>query len=39
MFWSDAGKEFVGKDIKQYLADCQIYQQVMRNEKKANYAE
>ena len=36
---SDAGKEFVGKDIKQYLADCKIYQQVMRNEKKANYAE
>ena len=38
-FQSDAGKEFVGKDVKQYLADHEIYQQVMRNEKKANYAE
>ena len=33
------GKEFLGKEVKQYLADCEIYQQVMRNEKKANYAE
>ena len=38
-FQSDAGKEFVGKDVKQYLADCEIYQQVTRSEKKANYAE
>ena len=38
-FRSDAGKEFIGKDVKEYLADCEIYQQVTRNEKKANYAE
>ena len=38
-FRSDAGKEFIGKDVKKYLADCEIYQQVTRNEKKANYAE
>ena len=38
-FRSDAGKEFIGKEVKQYLADHEIYQQVMRNEKKANYAE
>lgn len=38
-FRSDAGKEFVGKEVKQYLADRDIYQQVTRNEKKANYAE
>ena len=25
--------------MKEYLADCEIYQQVTRNEKKANYAE
>ena len=38
-FWSDAGKGFLGKEVKQYLADHEIYQQVTRNEKKANYAE
>ena len=38
-FRSDAGKEFIGRDVKEYLADCEIYQQVTRNEKKANYAE
>ena len=38
-FRSDAEKEFIGKDVKEYLADCEIYQQVTRNEKKANYAE
>ena len=38
-FRSDAGKEFIGKEVKQYLADHEIYQQVTRNEKKANYAE
>ena len=32
-------KEFVGKEVKQYLAEHEIYQQVMRNEKKANYVE
>ena len=37
-FRSDAGKEFIGKDVKEYLADHEIYQ-VTRNEKKANYAE
>ena len=36
-FRSDAGKEFIGKDVHQYLADHEIYQQVTRNEKKANY--
>ena len=38
-FRSDAGKEFIGKEVKQYLVDREIYQQVTRNEKKANYAE
>ena len=38
-FQSDVGKEFLGKEVKQYLADCEIYQQVTRIEKKANYAE
>ena len=38
-FRSDAGKEFIGKDVKEYLADHEIYQQVTRNEKKTNYAE
>ena len=38
-FRSDAGKEFIGKDVKEYLADQEIYQQVTRNEKKADYAE
>ena len=38
-FRYDAGKEFIGKDVKEYLADCEIYQQVTRNEKKANCAE
>ena len=33
-FRSDAGKEFIGKDVKEYLADCEIYQQVTRNEKR-----
>ena len=36
---SDAGKEFIQKDVKEYFADREIYQQVTRNEKKANYAE
>lgn len=38
-FRSDAGKEFVGREVKNYLADREIYQQVTRNDKKANYAE
>ena len=38
-FTSDAGKEFIRKDVKEYLADHKIYQQVTRNGKKANYAE
>ena len=38
-FRSDAGKEFIGKDVKEYLADHEIYQQATTNEKKANYAE
>ena len=38
-FRSDAGKEFVGKEVKNYLADREIYQQIARNEHKANYAE
>ena len=37
-FRSDAGKKFVGKDVQQYLADCEIHQQGTRNEKKGNYA-
>ena len=36
---SDAGKEFLGKEVKDYLADREIYQQIARNEHKANYAE
>ena len=36
-FRSDAGKEFIGKDVKEYLADHEIYQQVARNEKKYLY--
>ena len=38
-FRSNAEKEFIGKNVKEYLADCETYQQVTRNEKKANYAE
>ena len=38
-FRSDAGKEFLGKEVKQYLADREIYQQITRNDTKANYAE
>ena len=38
-FRSDAGKEFIGKGVKEYLAHRETYQQVTRNEKKANYAE
>ena len=38
-FCSDAGKEFVGKEVKDYLADREIYQQVSHSEKKANYVE
>ena len=38
-FRSDDGKEFVGKEMKDYLADKEIYQQVARNDTKANYAE
>lgn len=38
-FRSDAGQEFLGKVVQEYLADREIYQQVTRNEKKANYAE
>ena len=34
-----AGKEFVGKEMENYLHDCEIYHQVSRNELKANYAE
>ena len=34
-FRSDVGKEFLGKEVKQYPADCEIYQQVMRNEKES----
>ena len=36
---SDAGKEFVGRQVKDYLADREIYQQIAKNEHKANYAE
>ena len=36
---SDEGKEFTGKEIRKYLADREIYQQIARNEHKANYAE
>ena len=38
-FRSDAGKEFTGKLMKNFLADREIYQQVTYNEVKANYAE
>ena len=38
-FRSDAGKEFLGKNIADYLAEREMYQQVTRNDKKANYAE
>ena len=33
------GKKFLGKEVKQYLADHVIYQQVMRNEKNTNYTD
>jgi len=36
---TDAGKEYVGKEVENYLRDCEIYHQVSRNELKANYAE
>ena len=35
----DAGKEFVGKLVHDYLLDREVYQQVTRNDGKANYAE
>ena len=38
-FRSDAGKEFLGNGVKNYLGDREIYQQVTRGDKKANYAE
>ena len=38
-FRSDAGKEFLGKGVKNYLGDREIYQQVTQGDKKANYAE
>ena len=36
---TDAGKEYVGKEVEHYLCDRDIYHQVSRNELKANYAE
>ena len=36
---TDAGKEFLGSQVRDYLADREIYQQVAKNEHKANYAE
>ena len=36
---TDAGKEYVGKEVKEYLENREIYHQVSRNELKANYAE
>ena len=36
---TDAGKEFVGKEVEDYLRDREIYHQISRNELKANYAE
>ena len=38
-FRSDAGNEFAGKEVHQFLADKKIYQQFTRNQMKANYAE
>ena len=38
-FRSDAGKEFIGKEMKTFLNDMEIYQQIARNDPKANYAE
>ena len=38
-FRSDAGKEFLGNDVKNYLTNREIYQQIAKNEHKANYAE
>ena len=38
-FRSDAGKEFLAHQVRDFLAERDIYQQVTRNEKKANYAE
>ena len=36
---TDAGKEYVGKEVEDYLHDRDINLQVSRNELKANYAE
>ena len=36
---TDAGKEFLGSQVRDYLADREIYQQIAKNEHKANYAE
>ena len=36
---TDAGKEYVGKEVEDYLHDRDIHHQVSRNELKANYAE
>ena len=36
---TNAGKEYVGKEVEDYLCDCDIYHQVSRNELKVNYAE
>ena len=36
---TDAMKEYVGKEVEDYLRDHDIYHQVSRNESKANYAE
>ena len=36
---TDAGKEYVEKEVEDYLRDRDIYHQVSRNELKANYAE
>lgn len=38
-FRTDAGKEFLGVAVSKFLEDREIYHQVSRNEKKANYAE
>ena len=36
---TDAGKEYVGREVEDYLQEHEIYHQVSRNELKANYAE
>ena len=38
-FRCDAGKEFLGKEVSEYLTDREIYQQISRSDTKANYAE